>query len=92
MSELLQNADPVQLVIIAIGFLMVAPTALSFVMGLFGKSQPAAKATPLSSLIQKWEALNQACVDAELVEAQEKLREVFFLLVPKPVSPTDTEE
>ena len=90
MIELLQNADPVQLVIIGIGLLMVAPTVFSFAMGLFGKSKSAA--TPLSSLIQKWEVLNQAWAEAELIEAQEKLREVFFLLVPKPVSPTDTEE
>ena len=90
MIELLQNADPVQLVIIGIGLLMVAHTFFSFAMGLFGKSKSAA--TPLSSLIQKWEVLNQACAEAELIEAQEKLREVFFLLVPKPVSPTDTEE
>ena len=45
------------------------------------------KSNNLTSIVHKWESLDNACEAAGLVEAQEKLREVFLAFAKKPSKP-----
>ena len=102
MIELLQGVSPLHWVLIVVGILMVIPTARNFFANLTKGGQPlgfaGGSSNNLTSIVHKWEVLNNACVDAGLDEAQGKLREVFLVLAnkrlvdPVPVPQKDDEE
>ncbi len=87
MSELLQGLTPFQWVLIVVGLLVMVPSVRNFFVNLGNKEEPSVNfsgnANNLTSIVHKWEVLNNACVDAGLVDAQDKLREVFLVLANK---------
>ena len=96
MVELLQGLSPLQWVLIAGGLLMTLPTIKNLFANLVSKGTPianlAVSSNNLTSIVHKWEVLNNACVEAGLEEAQGKLHEVFLVLAnkkpdPKPLPP-----
>ena len=102
MVELLQGLGVLQWVLVVAGILMVIPTARKFLAGL-GKGGrllgfAGGSSNNLTSIVHKWEVLNNACADAGLEDAQGKLREVFLVLAnkrlvdPTPVPQKDDEE
>ena len=46
-----------------------------------------ADANSLTSIVSKWESLNNACIEAGLVDAQDRLHEVFLALAKNSADP-----
>lgn len=85
MLESLQKLDPVQIITICVGVLFVLYNFRSEIYGLFkaiySPRVSVVKVNSLTSIVSKWERLSEACKDAGLDEAHEKLQEVFPMLV-----------
>ncbi len=94
MIELLKGLGPLQWVLIGVGLLFIAPAMKNFLASLVSKTKPSvpvinfATSDNLTSIVQKWEMLHDACVAAGLADAQDKLHEVFPLLAKKPLAPS----
>lgn len=99
MVEFLRGVNPLQWVLIVGGLLMIIPTVKNF---LSNKRGPTVNlggcSSRLTAIVHKWEVLNNACVEAGLEEAEDKLREVFLVLAnkrladPKPTPPVEKED
>lgn len=102
MIGFLWDLSPLQWVFIVAGMVMLIPAARNFIAGLGKGVQPlgftGGSSNNLTSIVHKWEMLNNACVDAGLEEAQSKLHEVFLVLAnkrpidPKPSPPPEKSE
>jgi len=94
MIGFLWDLSPLQWVLIVAGMVMLIPTARNFIADLGKGGRPlgftGGSSNSLTSIVHKWEMLNNACADAGLEEAQSKLHEVFLVLAnestidPKP--------
>ena len=89
MIELLRSLTPTQWLLIGGGVLLLAPAIINLYkrIGTVLIAPVAViplKLNNLTSIVQKWESLDDACEKAGLVEAQEKLREVFLAFAKKP--------
>jgi|MDSW01.2.fsa_nt_gb hypothetical protein len=99
MSELLKSLTPFQWVVTVLGLLLILPSIRNFFGGL-GKTGESKKKLRFSedidsvtSIVHKWEVLNNACVEYGLCDAQAKMREVFLVLVnERNVNPVPTPE
>jgi hypothetical protein len=97
MIELVRGLTPIQWLLIGGGVLLLIPTAINLLKKMADSVAPSVPAigltSNLTSIVHKWEALDDACEQAGLVEAQEKLREVFlaFAKKPSPKPKTDKE-
>ena len=99
MIEFLGDLTPVSWLLIGGGVLLLVPSALNLVrkpsksLGPISSSvELSLKGNNLTSIVHKWESLNNACESAGLVEAQDKLRDVFLAFAEKsskPKSKTD---
>ena len=94
MIELLRGLTPMQWLLIGGGVLFLVPSAINLIKTSsksLGPSAPSVelslKSNNLTSIVHKWESLDNACEAAGLVEAQEKLREVFLAFAEKPSKP-----
>ena len=97
MIDLIMRLSLMQWVFIGAGVLMMIPSIrnvlLSVVNRIRRRSVVVVNPTPgdiphlnnLTSIVAKWETLNNACIDAGLVDAQDRLYEVFLVLVKDPV-------
>jgi hypothetical protein len=85
MLELLQKLDTVQIVTICAGVLFLVYNFRSEIYGVFkaiySPRVSVVKINSLTSIVAKWERLSEACKDAGLDDAHEKLQEVFPMLV-----------
>ena len=84
MLEFLTNLSPMQLILIGIGVLILLPN----IIDLFKKMPiPKIKTSDtdgknaLADIVGKWECLHDACDERGLLDACERLQEVFPLLV-----------
>ena len=91
MIELVRGLTPIQWLLIGGGVLLLIPTAINLLKKMADSVAPSVpaiglslKTSNLTSIVHKWEALDDACEQAGLVEAQEKLREVFLAFAKKP--------
>ena len=94
MIELLTSITPMQWLWIGGGVLFLVPPAINLIKKStkpLKRSAPSVelslKSNNLTSIVHKWESLDNACEAAGLVEAQEKLREVFLAFAKKPSKP-----
>ena len=101
MVELLKIFTPFQWFLVAGGLMLLFPAAKNWIISLVNKGglRPnivdfTADSKNLTSIVNKWEMLHEACVAAGLSEAHVKLHEVFPLLAknkesinPEPVVP-----
>ncbi len=94
MIELLTSLTPMQWLLIGGGVLFLVPPAINLIKKStksLERSAPSVelslKSNNLTSIVHKWESLDNACEAAGLVEAQEKLREVFLAFAKKPSKP-----
>jgi hypothetical protein len=83
----------VQWILIGVGILVILPNVLDFFKGVslpsFGKSNSKVK---LSTTVSQWEFLYNSCKELCLMDACEKLDEVFPLLVERDQKCIDKEK
>jgi len=97
--NLIMGLSLIQWVCIGAGFIMIIPSIKNLFLGVVKKVRTIPKiravdSNNLTSIVSKWEALNNACIDAGLIDAQDRLHEVFLVLAknsadPKHVIPVD---
>ena len=94
MIEIVRGLTPMQWLLIGGGLLFLVAPAINLFKKTTKVLEPSApsideslKYNNLTSIVHKWESLNNACEEAGLIEAQEKLREVFLAFAKKPVKP-----
>tara|TARA_R110000824_G_scaffold254899_3_gene443880 strand:+ start:3047 stop:3364 length:318 start_codon:yes stop_codon:yes gene_type:complete len=93
MINLIMGLSLMQWVFIGAGLLMMSPSVRNLLLGVVNrirvipKIRDSADSNSLTSIVAKWEALNNACIDAGLVDAQDRLQEVFLALAKKSADP-----
>jgi hypothetical protein len=103
MIDLITGLSLMQWVFIGAGFLMLIPSVRNLFLSVLNRIRAnpnikvSAAANNLTSIVSKWEALNNACIDAGLIDAQDRLHEVFLVLAknsadPKHVIPVDPDK
>lgn len=87
MIDLIKDISPAQWVMLGIGVIFIGLSFKSDVMNLINSITTAKQKKKveeeirLTSIVAKWERLRDACHDADLHKACEKLDEVFPMLV-----------
>ena len=93
MIDFIWKLSPIQWVCIGAGSLMIIPSVRNFFLGIVNNFKAVPKirvltgSNNLTSIVSKWEALNNACIDAGLVDAQDRLHEVFLVLAKNSADP-----
>jgi hypothetical protein len=88
MLDFVKELTSLQLVIIGAGVLVLFPTIKDLVLGLFTAERSEEETvtdvlydTDLTAIVKKWEALADHCRDARLLEAHDRLEDLFPLLL-----------
>jgi hypothetical protein len=92
MLDFIKDISPTQWVLIAVGLVLIVSSLKERIIDILPslpkvdtvKPDPDIdpdEDTDLTSLVAKWEILSDACKEADLVDAYEKLQEVFPMLV-----------
>ena len=93
MIDLIMKLSLMQWIFIGAGLLMMIPSIRNVLLGVVNRIRvgPEIKTSVdsnnLTSIVAKWEALNNACIDAGLIDAQERLHEVFLVLATNVADP-----
>jgi hypothetical protein len=93
MIDFIMGLSLIQWVCIGAGLLMIIPSVRNFFLGIVNNFKAVPKirvlsgSNSLTSIVSKWEALNNACIDAGLVDAQDRLHEVFLSLAKNSADP-----
>ena len=93
MIDLIMRLSLMQWVFIGAGLLMLIPSVRNLFLSVVNRVRAnpnirvSAAANNLTSIVSKWEALNNACIDAGLVDAQDRLHEVFLVLAKNSADP-----
>ena len=95
MLDFVRELSTFQLILIGVGLLILFPTIKDLFLSLFTVKQSVTKAaedvvydTDLTAIVKKWESLADHCKEARLVEAYNKLEDLFPLLLKAKVPPT----
>tara|TARA_R100001244_G_scaffold84271_1_gene64875 strand:- start:688 stop:987 length:300 start_codon:yes stop_codon:yes gene_type:complete len=86
----MMGLNPIQWVCIVAGLLMLIPSVRNLFLSAVNKVRASPKASTsnnLTSIVAKWEALNNACIDAGLVDAQDRLHDAFLVLAKNSADP-----
>ncbi len=90
MLDFIKDISPTQWILIAVGLVLIVSSLKDRIVSILPnlpkidnvKPEPEPEGdTDLTSLVAKWEILSDACKEANLVDAYEKLQEVFPMLV-----------
>ena len=90
MLDFIKDISPTQWVLIAVGLVLIVSSLKERIIDILptlpkvNTVEPETETeedTDLTSLVAKWEILSDACKEADLVDAYEKLQEVFPMLV-----------
>lgn len=89
MKDILGLLTPTQWIVLGCGVLMLILGSKDYVVsnvkGVFSKKETVTPkittSTDLTSIVAKWEILSNACKQANLLDAYNKLQEVFPMLV-----------
>ena len=94
MIDLIMRLSLMQWVFIGAGLLMMIPSIRNVLLDVVNrirarspKIRVSAGSNNLTSIVAKWEALNNACIAAGLVDAQDRLYEVFLVLAKNSADP-----
>ena len=85
MINLIMELNSTQWVFIGAGLLMLIPSIRNLFLNAVNKVRASPK--NLTSIVSKWEELNNSCIDAGLIDAQDRLHEVFLVLAKNSVDP-----
>jgi len=91
MFNLIQGLSPTQFMFVGIGFVLVFLSVKDYIFGILNievqdkqdeeKEEKDKEETSLTTIVSKWEDLTDACKDAGLSDAYNKLQEVFPMLI-----------
>jgi len=90
MFNLVQGLSPTQFMFVGVGFVLVFLSVKDYIFGVLNieiqdednkEKEENKKETSLTTIVSKWEDLTDACKDAGLSDAYNKLQEVFPMLI-----------
>jgi hypothetical protein len=83
MLDLIKDVSPLQLLLMCVGLLFIVFSFKDDIISLFKSIKLPKKDDDidLTKIVSKWEDLSDSCRDANLIDAYDKLQEVFPLLV-----------
>jgi len=90
MFNLVQGLSPTQFIFVGVGFVLVFISVKDYIFGVLNieiqdednkEKEENKEETSLTTIVSKWEDLTDACKDAGLSDAYNKLQEVFPMLI-----------
>ena len=90
MFNLVQGLSPTQFMFVGVGFVLVFLSVKDYIFGVLNieiqdednkEKEENKEETSLTTIVSKWEDLTDACKDAGLSDAYNKLQEVFPMLI-----------
>ena len=90
MFNLIQGLSPTQFIFVGVGFVLVFLSVKDYIFGVLNieiqdednkEKEENKEETSLTTIVSKWEDLTDACKDAGLSDAYNKLQEVFPMLI-----------
>jgi hypothetical protein len=90
MFNLIQGLSPTQFIFVGIGFVLVFISIKDYIFSVLNievqdednnEKEEDKEETSLTTIVSKWEDLTDACKDAGLSDAYNKLQEVFPMLI-----------
>jgi len=90
MFNLVQRLSPTQFMFVGVGFVLVFLSVKDYIFGVLNieiqdednkEKEENKEETSLTTIVSKWEDLTDACKDAGLSDAYNKLQEVFPMLI-----------